>query len=160
MIVICVTHELHTVSVLCYLLGIHPNVDASTDPEVEPAERWRQRSLSFIRSESLMCIYCICRLLSYVMIKLYGQAADCIYPPSSVSVICSHCPAEWLPALLWACLPTLCQPGPEDPRSGHGECAGPSNVYTNTFSYFIFELLHLYVLDPTPITARLNLDLL
>lgn len=24
---------------LCYLLGVHPDVDASTDPEVEPAER-------------------------------------------------------------------------------------------------------------------------
>lgn len=39
----------------CYLSGIHPNVDASFDPEVEPAERRGQRSLPFIRSESLTC---------------------------------------------------------------------------------------------------------
>lgn len=42
-------------------------------------------------------------------------------------VICSHCPAEWFPALLRACVPTLCQPGSEDPCSSHGERVVLSN---------------------------------
>lgn len=36
---------------LSRLTGIHPNVDASAHPEMEPAQRRRQRPLPFIRGE-------------------------------------------------------------------------------------------------------------
>lgn len=38
-----------------------------------------------------------------------------------VSVLCGYGPAEWLPALLWTCLPALCHARPEDTCSGDGE---------------------------------------
>lgn len=66
--------------------------------------------------------------------------------PSSVSVVRCYCLAEWLPALLWTCVPTLCQPGPEDSCSGHGECVGPLNVYTYKNTSALTTFLHfLYI---------------
>lgn len=47
-------------------------------------------------------------------------------PSRSVSVVGGHRPAERLPAVLRARVPTLRQPGPEDARSGHGKhCVSP-----------------------------------
>lgn len=40
-----------------------------------------------------------------------------------VSFVSSHCPTEWVPALLWACLSALCHTSPEDASSGYGENA-------------------------------------
>lgn len=40
-----------------------------------------------------------------------------------VLVLCGHCPAEWLSALLRAGLPALRDPGAEDTGPGHGEWA-------------------------------------
>lgn len=62
-----------------------------------------------------------------------------------VPVICGHCPAEWFPALLRACLPALCYPGAEDTGPGHGEhpgrpvhmlyCPGPSLLPSSASLY-------------------------
>lgn len=57
---------------------------------------------------------------------------------SSVFVLSSYCAAEWVSTLLRACVPTLCQPGPEDPCTSHGECVGPSDVYTHNLSLVLY----------------------
>lgn len=95
--------------------GVHPDVDAAVDSKMEPAKRRGQRSFPSLGSEFVWFS------VSIHVMKNRHLTMFSLHLCFSVSVISGHCPAEWLPALLWTCVPTLREPGAENTSSGHGE---------------------------------------